>query len=315
MQTPRDCAASLVFLIQCRYNLRFNVHSNHGGRRFPVPRSELHANRGGRNMLRQLSLDNFGPIKHAEVEFGDLTVLVGPQATGKSIFLQLLQLVVDTGYVHDEMRKHGLDWKRDVPAFLRVYFGEGMEGLYDETESTLRVNGAHEPIADFVSPRNRAKTNHVFYIPAQRVLTLANGWPRPFSAYGAGDPFAVRDFSERFRLLMEQEFGPDENLFPKPNRLKREYRDLLAAHVFGGFSLRLDAHGAQKRLVLRQDSGVADIPFMVWSAGQREFVPLLVYQPGRASKNLGIRRGLYDIAQSVAEFFGMKPMPRGVSFL
>jgi hypothetical protein len=75
---------------------------------------------------------------------------------------------------------------------------------------------------------------------------------------------------------MEQEFGPDENLFPKPNRLKREYRDLLAAHVFGGFSLRLDAHGAQKRLVLRQDSGAADIPFMVWSAGQREFVPLLL---------------------------------------
>ena len=83
-------------------------------------------------------------------------MLIGPQATGKSIFLQLLQLVVDTGYVHDEMRKHGLDWKRDVPAFLRVYFGEGMEGLYDETESALRVNGAQKkPIADFISPRHR----------------------------------------------------------------------------------------------------------------------------------------------------------------
>lgn len=229
-------------------------------------------------MLQKLQIENFGPIRRAAVEFGDLTVLVGPQATGKSIFLQLLQLVVDTGYVHDEMRKHGLDWKRNVADFLRVYFGEGMEGLWTpgEAGSSLSVGGEAARFADYVSPRHRTKTNHLFYIPAQRVLTLSNGWPRHFSAYGAGDPFAVRDFSERFRLLMEQEFGPGEDLFPRPNRLKREYRDLLAAHVFGGFSLRLDTHGAQKRLVLRQGSAGKDIPFMVWSAGQREFVPLLL---------------------------------------
>jgi predicted ATPase len=65
-------------------------------------------------------------------------------------------------------------------------------------------------------------------------------------------------------------------LFPKPNRLKREYRDLLAQHVFGGFALCLDTHGAQKRIVLREPPAGKDIPFMAWSAGQREFVPLLL---------------------------------------
>jgi phosphopentomutase len=66
-------------------------------------------------------------------------------------------------------------------------------------------------------------------------------------------------------------------------------------------------------LIVTADHG--NDPTFRGSDHTREFVPLLVYQPGRASKNLGIRRGLYDIAQSVAEFFGMKPMPRGVSFL
>ncbi len=47
----------------------------------------------------------------------------------------------------------------------------------------------------------------------------------------------------------------------------------------------------------------------------REYVPLLVYQPGRPPKNLGVRHGFYDIAQSIASFFKIEPLPRGVSFL
>lgn len=228
--------------------------------------------------VQKLQLENVGQIKNADVEFGDLTVLVGPQATGKSIFLQMLRLVVDTGYVHDEMRKHGLDWDRKVPAFLNVYLGEGMENLWrqGESSSSVRIDGDTVHFVNYVTRRNRVKQPYLFYIPAQRVLTLANGWPRPFSSYGAGDPFAVRDFSEQFRLMMEQEFGRTESVFPKANRLKQEYRRLLAKHVFAGFSLYLDTHGAQKRLVLRQSKSAGDIPYMAWSAGQREFVPLLL---------------------------------------
>jgi len=42
-----------------------------------------------------LELSNIGQIQKARIEFGDLTVLVGPQATGKSITLQLLNGLVD----------------------------------------------------------------------------------------------------------------------------------------------------------------------------------------------------------------------------
>ena len=44
----------------------------------------------------RLQLKNVGQIHDADIEFSDLTVLVGPQATGKSIFLQFLRLLVDT---------------------------------------------------------------------------------------------------------------------------------------------------------------------------------------------------------------------------
>jgi predicted ATP-dependent endonuclease of OLD family len=50
-----------------------------------------------------LQVLNAGQIKDAKIEFGDLTVLVGPQATGKSIFLQLFKLLIDTGAVLAEM--------------------------------------------------------------------------------------------------------------------------------------------------------------------------------------------------------------------
>ena len=48
----------------------------------------------------------------------------------------------------------------------------------------------------------------------------------------------------------------------------------------------------------------------------RELVPLLVYQQGRTGgRDLGIRMGFFDVAQSLASFFGILPIPRGVSFI
>ncbi len=45
----------------------------------------------------------------------------------------------------------------------------------------------------------------------------------------------------------------------------------------------------------------------------REFVPFLMYRPGNPARELGIRKGFYDTAQTVADLFGTPPMPRGES--
>jgi hypothetical protein len=120
----------------------------------------------------------------------------------------------------------------------------------------------------------KKKVESLFYIPAQRVLTLRDGWPRPFTDYKPGDPFAVREFSEKLRMLVEQESSANGSLFPQERRLKTDFRAMLEQHVFGKFGLRIDKVHSQKRLVLGK--GDQPLPYMVWSAGQREFVPLLL---------------------------------------
>jgi hypothetical protein len=101
-----------------------------------------------------------------------------------------------------------------------------------------------------------------------------DGWFRPFNNYNAGDPFSIRDFSEKLRRLMESDGGRHGAIYPQSRKLKAEIRELLSKTIFGGFQLELDKAGPQKRLVLRGHD--MQIPYMVWSAGQREFVPLLL---------------------------------------
>jgi phosphopentomutase len=47
----------------------------------------------------------------------------------------------------------------------------------------------------------------------------------------------------------------------------------------------------------------------------REFVPLLAMSAKAAGHDLGTRNGFYDIAQTLADGFGLTPRPRGLSFL
>ncbi|MBN2163687.1 MAG: phosphopentomutase [Pontiellaceae bacterium] len=66
-------------------------------------------------------------------------------------------------------------------------------------------------------------------------------------------------------------------------------------------------------LILTADHG--NDPTFKGTDHTREFVPLLVYRPGRAGQNLGIRQGFYDIAQSLAALYNLPPILRGKSFL
>jgi len=223
----------------------------------------------------KLLLENIGQIRKAEVTFGDLTVLVGPQATGKSIFQQFLKLLMDPGHVLAELKRHGLDWGREVEAFFDLYFGDGMRAAWRPKASRVVYNENDIDLRDLISRQRRDKEESLFFIPAQRVLTLRDGWPRPFTDYNSGDPFAVREFSEKLRLLMEEkEFRATAQLFPQSKRLKREFREALQKTIFTGFGLAVDKYRSQKRLILGGQNTA--LPYMVWSAGQREFVPLLL---------------------------------------
>jgi hypothetical protein len=237
-----------------------------------------HFSRGVTSKMGQftLHLKDIGQISQADISFSDLTVLVGPQATGKSVTLQLLKLLVDAGQVLSELKRYGLDWSGNLSDFLDIYLGEGMRCIWRDGQSAVTWQDEAIDLAKLVARQKRSTDEKMFYIPAQRVLALRDGWPRPFTDYSPGDPFAVRMFSENLRLLLEQEFTATEGLFPQTRRLKAEIRELLAQSFFPGHDLRVDRYRSQRRLVLQAGDEPEQLPFMVWSAGQREFVPLLL---------------------------------------
>lgn len=70
--------------------------------------------------------------------------------------------------------------------------------------------------------------------------------------------------------------------------------------------------GPDDVLVITADHG--NDPTFTGTDHTREYVPLLVYRPGKAGRALGVRHGFFDIAQSLATLFGLPPHPRGLSF-
>ena len=72
-------------------------------------------------MNTSFTLHNFGPIKAADVEFGDMTFIVGPQASGKSIFLQAWKLRED--YLNIKNNLNNYSYNTDGDNILKHYFG------------------------------------------------------------------------------------------------------------------------------------------------------------------------------------------------
>ena len=92
-------------------------------------------------MIERVRASGIGPVKEADIRFGDLTVFVGPQATGKSIILQLLKLLVDRHAIHKTMRRFGLVQHGYIEKFLNLYFGEGMESIWSDESGLLLGQG------------------------------------------------------------------------------------------------------------------------------------------------------------------------------
>ncbi|EHQ05431.1 AAA family ATPase [Leptonema illini] len=224
--------------------------------------------------MTRLKLKNFGQIRDAEVAFGDLTVLVGPQATGKSLFLQLLKLIIDKKSIHSELRMRNVIWDGDPEAFLNLYFGDGMHSIWNK-KTIVQVDSKKRELNFFARPYASATAEELFFIPAQRVMSLKEGMTQTFSDFRAGDPYCLRSFADTLHNLVQNEFAQLETLFPVSGRLNEAFREPIEKNIFGKFHLQTDSEKYQRRIVLRTEER-DPLPFLVWSAGQREFVPLLL---------------------------------------
>ncbi|PNE24910.1 hypothetical protein BHU16_04525 [Tannerella sp. oral taxon 808] len=228
--------------------------------------------------MEQFSIKNLGPISEASVEFGDLTFLVGPQATGKSLFLETLKLIIDRGHIVRTLDTYSYATGR-AENILNAYYGDGMSKLWRESTSATYgektycgtswlLEKGHEP-----SPKES-----LLYVPAQRILSLSDGRPKNFMEFDAATPYVLRHFSETLRMF----FGHITSMGDRVIQFKSDaggahHQTILYSRaeqeIFNNADITIEEERGQKQLFQR--IGGMRVPFMSWSAGQKEFMPLL----------------------------------------
>lgn len=227
----------------------------------------------------ELTIRNFGPIKDAQIDFGDLTFLIGPQASGKSLSLELLKLIIDRQHIISTLRNYNYILnKKDATNILEGYFGEGLSKLFKEETEIYWGNENFSPqelLNTLIQQKASEKTKEtVFYVPAQRILSIADGRPKNFMEFDLETPYVLRRFSETLRVFIQGGLGNPDTIFPMKNRLKEDVRNSINQTIFHDAKVVIDQAGNQRKMKLEIDN--LRIPFMAWSAGQKEFMPLLL---------------------------------------
>jgi hypothetical protein len=217
-----------------------------------------------------LTIRNFAHLAEVSLTLGDLTVLVGPQAAGKSLALQWLKAAIDGRQIVDALRAAGHPTDRPE-VLIDLIFGMGMAPAWRENETEILFDHRR------VSPQGLGRVGdgkeRLFFVPAHRSMLISDGWAAPFQKLTSDTPAVARIFSQN---LFDRFSGKDAGtLFPVERRLKKEIRDQIDSAVFHGGKVGIEEdrqHARRLRLV----HGATNLPFMTWTAGQREFTPLLL---------------------------------------
>lgn len=226
--------------------------------------------------MKNLKIESFGPIESADISFGDITLIVGPQASGKSILIQLLKLLIDKNNIRKTLEQYNYIWGKDVDNTLDLYFGEGMSEIW-KNETKIEFDGKAFD-KQFLVPKSGKgdlkKDELLFYIPAQRILSVSDGRPKTFMEFDSSAPYVLRQFSETLRQLIQNNMNKSASIFPIDNRLKAPLRQSFNESIFHDGKVVMDDRTGQKKLRMEVDG--MSVPFITWSAGQKEFMPLLM---------------------------------------
>lgn len=219
---------------------------------------------------KKLSIRHFAHLEKVDITFGDLTVLIGPQGAGKSLALQWLKASMDGKQMVDALKAAGHQTERPE-VLIDLIFGSGMAPAWREGESAVTLDRKD------INPKRLSRIGNgderLFFVPAHRSMLISDGWAAPFQKLSSETPVVARIFSQN---LFDQFSGRDAGtLFPVERRLKQQIREKIDAAVFHGGKVGMeeDSHHARR---LRLMHGTTHLPFMTWTAGQREFTPLLL---------------------------------------
>jgi len=217
-----------------------------------------------------LQIRDFAHLADVSLSFGDLTVVVGPQGAGKSLALQWLKIALDGRQIVDALRAAGHPADR-ADALIDLIFGTGMATAWHPNSTTINL-GSSQITLKSIARRGSGK-EELFFVPAHRSMLISDGWAAPFQKLNSETPVVARLFSQN---LFDRFSGKDAGtLFPVEKRLKKEIREKIDDAVFHGGKVGIE-EDQQHALRLRLVHGDMHLPFMTWTAGQREFTPLLM---------------------------------------
>ena len=216
-----------------------------------------------------LTVRNFAHLREVSLKLGDLTMLVGAQGTGKSLALQWLKVALDGRQIVAALRDAGYTTK-PPEVLIDLIFGVGMGSSWNRN-SEVTFDGER------IQPKRMDKIGsdkgRAFFIPAHRSMLISDGWAAPFQKLTSDTPVVARIFSQNLFDLFSKRGG--DKLFPLERVLKKEYRDQIDSAVFHGGTVGLE-EDQQYAKRLKLIYGESKFPFMTWTAGQREFTPLLL---------------------------------------
>lgn len=217
-----------------------------------------------------LTIRHFAHLREVSLTLGDLTVLVGPQGAGKSLALQWLKVAMDGRQLVDALRSAGHPTDR-TDVLIDLIFGTGMAPAWRESETEVTLDSKR------ITPRSIGRIGDgeekLFFVPAHRSMLISDGWAAPFQKLTSDTPAVARVFSQN---LFDRFSGKNAGtLFPVEKRLKKGIRAKIDEAVFHGGKVGI-AEDSQHARRLRLDHGEMHLPFMTWTAGQREFTPLLL---------------------------------------
>lgn len=156
-------------------------------------------------------------------------------------------------------------------AVVELIFGSGMAPAWREGETSVRFGRKH------ITPHILAKTGdsfeRLFFVPAHRSILISDGWASPFQKLTSDMPAVARLFSQAlFDQFRRKDAG---TLFPVEHRLQPEIRSQINDAIYHGGFVGIE-EDSQRAMRLRLMHGGLHLPFTTWSAGQREFTPLLL---------------------------------------
>ena len=222
--------------------------------------------------MNNFKISNLGPLGNVDIDFGNLTILVGPQASGKSIALETLKLVIDRDSVIENLDRYNYIIGHNVDKILNVYYGDGMASIWKKNTSVILDEHAFSK--EQIPLKSKSDSETLFYVPAQRILSMTDGRPKNFMEFDNSAPYIHRIFSETLRLFMQNGMGQSNTIFPLKNRLKGHLKRSFNDSIFHNAKVIMEDIGGQKKMLLQVDD--VNIQFMTWSAGQKEFMPLLM---------------------------------------